>query len=234
MATASMVTLGAMLFATSPAGAGNCPAPVSGDSEYTGAAGTDSTVMITVGAGESLTLTDDSAFGLDVANGGGIAIRSASTTGAITLDLDGNIKAQQNTIDINQDGTGAVSVTTRGAITSTSGKGISAETVDSSGGVTINSNAGISAMIEKTLKPPCSNLCRQHSRGSLALSLTSSAYRVESLQTATVVSMAKYRQRPARPSQVPLTWQPTISTIQISNSVLMYRCTSAARTSLMP
>ena len=112
----------------------------------------DSTVTIQGQVAQrGLEITDEVGFGLDVSSGKGIEVTTGSTNTSVTLDLDGNISAQNEAIDINQDGTGAVSVTTDGAIASSAEEGIYIQAASSvTGDVTVVANGNVSSSAAKS------------------------------------------------------------------------------------
>ena len=96
-----------------------------------------------------MTLTDAAGFGLDVSSGKGFYIAGNSGADFVTVDLGGNVSAQDRAIEINQYGMGAISVTTGGQITSDDQEGIFVYTLSgTAGGVSITSNGGIMANME--------------------------------------------------------------------------------------
>ena len=121
MVGASTIALGTMFSMAAPAEAGTCDVDPQDASVYicSGAAvAGDSTEAITVPANSSVTLREDGTFGLNVASGIGIEIFGGSTTTSITIDLDGDIQAQQDAFAITHNGSGALTITTDGAVTS--------------------------------------------------------------------------------------------------------------------
>ncbi|MCY4033009.1 MAG: hypothetical protein OXF19_03170, partial [Hyphomicrobiales bacterium] len=63
-------------------------------------------------ANTALSITDDAAFGLEVTSGKGLVVTSGTTTTDISVDLDGDITAENNALEIDHDGTGSLTVTT--------------------------------------------------------------------------------------------------------------------------
>ena len=111
----------------------------------------DSTVTIQGQVAQrGLEITDEVGFGLDVSTGKGIEVTTSRTNTSVALDLDGNISAQNEAIDIDQDGTGAVSVTTDGAIASSAEEGIYVQTASVTGDVTIVANGNVSSSAAKS------------------------------------------------------------------------------------
>ncbi len=152
LAGASALALGALLSTTSPVEAGSCstanqPAGTARCADT--ADSTDSTESLTASTTGPFTVTDAPNFGLDVtaANSKGIVITSSSTTGLITVDLDGNVKATSDAIEIDQDGTGGVTFEMDGTLTSTGGIGLLVTTLTgvTTGAVTITTTNTIDA-----------------------------------------------------------------------------------------
>ena len=152
----SALALGGLLSIATPAEAGNCsqhgtPNSIMGQRFLcTGAANSASDATRTINstfANFDLSVTDDATFGLDVSSGIGLDIGSPGTdSDAMTIDLDGNIKAGGTAIDVDQNGTGFVTVETDGTLTSTSGEGILIATESrTNGAVTVRATAAITA-----------------------------------------------------------------------------------------
>ncbi len=144
LAGASALALGALLSTTSPVEAGTCATAgqPAGTARCADPANSmDRTVSLTASTTGPFTVTDAPGFGLDVpmANSKGIAITSALTTGLITVDLDGNIKATANTLEILQSSTShGVAVTLDGTVTSTGGDGVYASAAVGQNSITVN------------------------------------------------------------------------------------------------
>ena len=134
------MALGIILSMASPANAGMCPEPVSGRTECSGEARMDDLTQ-RIEAGTGVTITDDDTFGLSVmilSRSGerkGIDVTSTSSTGDITIDLDGNISADAETINVYQNGNGNVSIMTRGTVSSYSREGILIQTASTATGM---------------------------------------------------------------------------------------------------
>ncbi|MCY4032880.1 MAG: hypothetical protein OXF19_02510, partial [Hyphomicrobiales bacterium] len=155
LAGASALALGALLSTTSPVEAGSC----STANQPAGTArcanpvnSTDQTVMLTAPANGSFTVTDAPNFGLDLqtANTKGIVIDTVTTTTDVSVDFDhGNVKATGNAIEIDQDGTGATTFEMDGTITSTGGKGFTANVANTAtGAVQITTGGAVTAELE--------------------------------------------------------------------------------------
>ena len=84
-------------------------------------------------AGGALEITNDGTFGLDVSSGEGLAVTGGSSGTSVTIDIDGDITAEDPAILVNQEGNGMVSVTTRGAIRSDGPVGFGAIEINQSG-----------------------------------------------------------------------------------------------------
>ena len=154
--SASVLALGGLLSMATPAEAGTCTDQGGANSINgqrficRGAANSASDATRTINssfANFDLSVTDDATFGLDVSSGIGLDIGSSGTNNdAMTIDLDGNIKAGGTAIDVDQNGTGFVTVETDGTLTSTSGEGIVIVTESrTNGAVTVRATAAITA-----------------------------------------------------------------------------------------
>ncbi|MCY4030725.1 MAG: hypothetical protein OXF05_01255, partial [Hyphomicrobiales bacterium] len=152
LAGASALALGALLSTTSPVEAGSCstanqPAGTARCADT--ADPSDGTETLTTPANGSFTVTDAPGFGLDVqaANSKGIVVNSHAdnTNTDISVDLDGNVKATDNALEIDQDGTGATTVTMDGTLTSTGGAGFFANVASTATGAVMLTTAGITA-----------------------------------------------------------------------------------------
>ncbi|MCY4034180.1 MAG: hypothetical protein OXF29_00815, partial [Hyphomicrobiales bacterium] len=154
LAGASALALGALLTTTSPVEAGSCatagqPAGTArcGD----GADDSDSTEELEAPENSSFTVTDADNFGLNVqsANMKGIVITTKATTTDLTVDLDGNVGATDNALEIDMDGTGATTVTMDGALTSSGGDALYVNVgAAATGGVMITANGAVMAQTE--------------------------------------------------------------------------------------
>ncbi len=156
LAGASVLALGALLATSSPVQAGNCTEEPMGSGMWicSGAANSNDVPFVRViGAGQSTTFTDTDDFGLSVSGNAsnignrGFYIRTAQESHSLTFDLDGDITAEENAFDIGPSSiTGALTITTRGAITSNNQKGIFVDTaMETTGDVTITSHGDITA-----------------------------------------------------------------------------------------
>ena len=153
---ASTIALGALLVMVSPAEAGRCIQSGSTGTVYlcSGAVNpsSDATSSITAPANASLTVRDFSTiagplvFGLDVSSGKGIAISTVQTTTSVTVDLNNDVSAQLETIEVDQDGTGAVTIVTDADVTSDDEEAISVSTATTTTGtVMVTANGDIMA-----------------------------------------------------------------------------------------
>ena len=144
-----------MLSTTSPVEAGSCATagqPAGTARCADGADDSDSTEELEAPGSGPFTVTDADGFGLNVqaANMKGIVITSVTGSGLITVDLDGNIAATDDVLDIRQDSTTqGISVTTDGTVTSSGGRGIFATFLLGDSSITANGaimaqNEGIS------------------------------------------------------------------------------------------
>ncbi|MCY4048608.1 MAG: autotransporter outer membrane beta-barrel domain-containing protein [Hyphomicrobiales bacterium] len=153
LAGASVLALGALLATTSPAEAGTCQ-DTGEVRECSGEASpTDKPVVQSVGANESATFTDAPGFGLSVSGNAsnvgnrGFYLRTNMSSTFLTIDLDGDISAEENAFDIGHGSrTDDVMITTDGTITSSNEKGIFVDTAqEATGDVIITANGDISA-----------------------------------------------------------------------------------------
>ena len=134
LAGASVLALGAVLATSSPVGAGSCTETgTTGVWTCSGpagdfASGHDGGITIRGRANQNIDVTGDATFSLDTTYNQdfGIKIQTVTTTGTIDVNLlnDNNIASYENAIDINQDGTGAVTIHTNGTIYSEALSGI--------------------------------------------------------------------------------------------------------------
>ncbi|MCY4032881.1 MAG: hypothetical protein OXF19_02515, partial [Hyphomicrobiales bacterium] len=159
LAGASILALGALLATSSPAQAGRCSpqgtiSVANGHNMLcTGAAvSNDATQTIQSSiAGIALEITDDGTFGLSVSNGRGLSVIGGSTGTSVNVNISGDISAQNNAVDVNQEGTGAVTVMTGGAITSSAGRGINVVTAAATtGDVTVTAGGNVTTQATGT------------------------------------------------------------------------------------
>ena len=157
LAGASVLALGALLATSSPVQAGSCTEEpdMSGMWTCTGAADSTSDMIQTIEtptAGGALVITDDGTFGLNVSSGQGLAVTGGSSGTSVTVNLNGDVTADDRAVYVKQEGTGAVSVTTSGTITSGVGgfgaievqqDGIGAVSVTTRGNIDKESTHGI-------------------------------------------------------------------------------------------
>ena len=163
----SVLVLGALLATTTQVEAGTCAeTDTPGVWTCTGAAGSDDGKQEISGReNQDVSITGDATFALNVSGSDGIRVLSKATTGTIDIDLSNgnNITAYYYAIQVDSDGTGAVTVTTNGSLTSTgydgihidqSGNGrITVTTGDVTGtneGINISTNAGTTGGVEVT------------------------------------------------------------------------------------
>ena len=158
LAGASTLALGALLATASPVEAGSCGS-FQGDttmgwvSTCSGAvtAGGDSTITVKPMAEQtgSLLVGEDGSFVLDVASGKGLVVETLTGTTDLTVDLDGNMEAEGNALEIDMDGTGATTVTMDGALTSSGGDALYVNVgAAATGGVMITANGAVMAQTE--------------------------------------------------------------------------------------
>ncbi|MCY4048609.1 MAG: hypothetical protein OXF24_03370, partial [Hyphomicrobiales bacterium] len=116
LAGASVLALGALMAATTSVEAGNCnETATAGVWTCTGAADSTNDMMQTIEtptAGGALEITDDGTFGLDVSSGQGLAVTGGSSGTSVTVNINGDVTADNQAVYVKQEGTGAVSVTT--------------------------------------------------------------------------------------------------------------------------
>ena len=156
LAGASVLALGALMAATTSVEAGNCDeTATAGVWTCTGAADSTNDMMQTIEtptAGGALEITDDGTFGLDVSSGQGLAVTGGSSGTSVTVNINGDVTADNQAVYVKQEGTGAVSVTTSGTITSGVGgfgaievqqDGIGAVSVTTRGNIDKESTHGI-------------------------------------------------------------------------------------------
>ena len=156
LAGASALALGALLATISPVEAGSCPG--SGETrECTGAASSmDVPVLHAIGENMSATFTDAPGFGLSVTGRAGVNenhgfyLRTNSNSNFLTIDLDGDILADDDAFDIGHGSmTGDLTITTDGTITSNNQKGIFVDmAAETTGDVMITSNGGIMSAMD--------------------------------------------------------------------------------------
>ena len=150
---ASVLALGALLATSSPVQAGSCslqgnPSAANGHNVLcSGAADSANdrteTIQSSI-AGAALEITDDGTFGLDVSSGRGLAVTGGEEGTSVTVNVNGDIRANNQAVYVKQEGTGAVSVTTGGTITSSAMRGIDIITAaGTTGDVTVTANGGI-------------------------------------------------------------------------------------------
>ena len=141
LAGAAALALGALLAANSPAEAGTCPE--TGEiRECSGrvANDNDSPIVLTVGPGESLTLTDTADFGVNTGvSNAGVSIATDATSTFVTVDwtANGDITSGNKAFYLNQQGTGDVSINIEGSVSSAFQQGIHVNTAARSGSVSI-------------------------------------------------------------------------------------------------
>ena len=157
LAGTSVLALSALLATSSPVEAGTCrEAGRTGVWTCSSAANSsnDNTQSITGRENQDIDVTGNATFGLNSSGntGFGIMVTSVATTGTIDVNLSNNndITSYYDAINIDQDGTGAVTVTTDGALESTDYSGIEINqsgngnvTVTADGTVTGGAHAGI-------------------------------------------------------------------------------------------
>ncbi len=158
LAGASILALGALLATSSPVQAGSCtlqgsPSAANGHNVLcTGVAESDDTQTIQSSiAGAALEITDDGTFGLNVSNGRGLSVIGGSMGTSVNVNISGDISAQNNAVDVNQEGTGAVTVMMGGAITSSAGRGINVVTAAATtGDVTVTAGGNVTTQATGT------------------------------------------------------------------------------------
>ncbi|MCY4031376.1 MAG: autotransporter outer membrane beta-barrel domain-containing protein [Hyphomicrobiales bacterium] len=141
LAGASVLALGALLATTPPVEAGTCPQmgqvrECSGGPANDG----DSAIVLTVGAGESLTLTDTADFGINTGtSNAGVSIATDATSTFVTVDwtLSAGVISGNKAFYLNQQGTGDVSINVGGSVSSVFQQGIHVNTAARSGSVEI-------------------------------------------------------------------------------------------------
>ena len=151
LAGASVLALGAILATTLPVQAGSCTEEpdMSGMWTCTGAANSSSDMRVSImgRADQDVNITGDATFDLSVSNNGGFYVNTVSTTGAIGLDLsNSNVTAHYEAIGITQLGTGAITITASGTISTTANYSAISIVQAGAGGTTVTTSGTVSSV----------------------------------------------------------------------------------------